>query len=99
MYVDAKAARAWLIVLNSDECVFAVHTLMFFGNRVTTDGVAPAEAKVPSIRNTEMPRTKRQLRRYFGVYQNYVKFAKDYAEWLQPLHPSVASIPNNRLLF
>jgi len=87
------------LVLNREKCILAVRSLMFLGHRVTANGVSPAEAKVESIRNTELPRTKRQLRRYLGMYQFYAKFVKDYAKWLQPLYSLVASTPNNRALF
>ena len=39
---------------------------LYLGHCVTSDDVAPAEAKVQSIRSAELLRTKRQLRRYSG---------------------------------
>ena len=72
---------------------------MFFGRCVISDGVAPAEEKVRSIQSTELPRTKRQLPHFLGMYRFYAKFKKDYAKWLKPLYSLVASTPNNRPFF
>ena len=46
----------------------------------------------------DLPRTKRQLRRYLGMYQFYSQFVQNCAKWLQPLHDLVAQSPNNRPL-
>ena len=86
------------LILNSRKCVIAVHSLLFLGYRVSSTGVAPLEAKVAAIQNVDLPRTKRQLRRYLGMYQFYSQFVKNCAKWLQPLHDLVAQSPNNRPL-
>ena len=77
----------------------AVRSLMFLGHRVTGEGVSLAEAKIQSICNTALLKTKCQLRPYLRMYQFYAKFVKDLCKWLQPLHALVASTPNNRSLF
>ena len=43
-----------------------------------------------------LPRNKRQLRRYFGMYQFYNQIVKNCAKWVQPLHDLVAQSSNNR---
>ena len=86
------------LILNSHKCVIAVHSLLFLAYRVFSTGVAPSEAKVAAIQNVDLPRTKRQLRRYLGMYQFYSQFVKNCAKWLQPLQDSVTQSPNNRPL-
>ena len=43
------------LILNRDKCVLAERSLMFLGHCVTSDGAAPAEAQLRSIRRTELP--------------------------------------------
>ena len=86
------------LILNSHKCVIAAHSLLFPGYCVSSTGVAPSEAKVAAIQNVDLFRTKRQLRRYLGMYQFYSQFVKNCAKWLQPLHHLVAQSPNNRPL-
>ena len=77
---------------------FAVHSLSFLGYQVFPKGLAPLPSKVSAIKNYQLPRTKRQLKAYLGMYYFYVRFVKDYAELLQPLHDFATQCPPRRPL-
>ena len=74
--------RDYGLIFNSRKCVIDVHSLLFLGYRVASTGVAPSEAKVAAIQNVDLPRTKRQLRRYLESYHFYSQFVKNCVKWL-----------------
>ena len=78
------------LVVKESKCIMAVNKLSFLGYQVSSAGLAPLPDKVAAIRNFTLPRTKRQLKRYLGMYQFYSRFVKNHSRWLQPLH-SLAS--------
>ena len=78
------------LVVKESKCIMAVNKLSFLGYQVSSAGLAPLPDKVEAIRNFTLPRTKRQLKRYLGMYQFYSRFVKNHSRWLQPLH-SLAS--------
>ena len=84
------------LVINERKCAFAVNSISFLGHIVTAEGIAPAEAKVKSIRDFELPTSKRKLRRYLGMYQFYSKFVDQSVRWLQPLYGLISQTPANR---
>ena len=86
--------------LNSEKCVLAVRSSMFLSNCVTSNSVDPAEAKIRSIRSTELPRTKGQLRRYLGMYQFYKKLCEMAATFLLfgSFHSKQSAIVLERIL-
>ena len=71
-----------LRVLNSEKCALAVRSLMFLGHRVTGESVSSTETKVQFIHDIALPKTKRQLCRYLGMYHFYAKFVKYYCKCL-----------------
>ena len=74
------------LVVNQDKCVFGVNSLSFLGFKVSEQGFSPLPTKVLAINDFPLPRTKRQLKSYLGMYQYYSKFVPNYAKFLQPLH-------------
>ena len=86
------------LTLNRSKCVFAASSLNFLGHQVSEDGFAPLPNKVEAIKEFELPRTPKQLRRFLGMYQYYAKFVKAYAEFLQPLYNFITKSPSNRPL-
>ena len=88
------------LVVNQDKCVFGVNSLSFLGFKVSEQGFSPLPAKVSAINDFPLPRTKRQLKSYLGMYQYYSKFIPNYAKFLQPLHLfSTSAPPNLKSLF
>ena len=81
------------LVVKESKCFFAVHSLLFLGYQVSPEGLAPLPAKVSAIKHYQLPRKKCQLKAYLGMYQFYARFAKGYAELLQPLHDFAAQCP------
>ena len=86
------------LTLNRSKCVFAASSLNFLGHQVSEDGFAPLPNKVEAIKEVELPRTPKQLRRFLGMYQYYAKFVKAYAKFLQPLYNFITKSPSNRPL-
>ena len=86
------------MVVKESKCFFAVHSLSFLGYQVSPEGLAPLPSKVSAIKNYQLPRTKRQLKAYLGMYQFYARFVKGYAELLQPLHDFATQCPSRRPL-
>ena len=84
------------LVVKESKCFFAVHSLSFLGYQVSSEGLAPLPSKVSAIKNYQLPRTKRQLKAYLGMYQFYARFVKGYAELLQPLHDFATQCPPRR---
>ena len=79
------------LVVKASKCIVAVQSLTFLGYNVASDGFSPLPAKVEAIRAFQLPRTKKQLRTYLGMYQFYARFVRGCSQWLQPLYNLVAS--------
>ena len=86
------------LVVKESKCFFAVHSLSFLGYQVSPEGLAPLRSKVSAIKDYQLPRTKRQLKAYLGMYKFYPRFVKSYAELLQPLHDFATQCPPRRPL-
>ncbi|KAH9393209.1 hypothetical protein TYRP_022072 [Tyrophagus putrescentiae] len=56
------------LVINPDKCHFGVPELRFLGYLVTKEGLRLLPAKVEAIRSFPQPTTKKQLRRFLGMF-------------------------------
>ena len=66
------------LTLNRSKCVFAASSLNFLGHQVSEECFAPLPSKVEAIKEFELPRTPKQLRRFLGMYPYYAKFVMAY---------------------
>ena len=84
------------LVVRAPKCIIAAQSLSFLGYQVSSKGLAPLPIKVAAVRDFKLPRTKKQLKTYLGMYQFYARFVKNYAQLLQPLHTLAACTPPRR---
>ena len=84
------------LVVKAPKCIVAVQSLSFLGYHVSSGGIAPLPTKVAAIRDFKLPRTKRQLKTYLGMYQFYARFVPNSAQWTQPLHDLASDTSSTR---
>ena len=58
----------------------------FLGHVVGVGKVAPADCKVMAIRNTPLPKTKKQIRQFLGLAGYYSRFIPHYMDKARLLH-------------
>ena len=57
--------------VNANKSTFGTTELEYLGFWITREGIAPLKSKVETILNIELPRTKKQLRRFNGLVNYY----------------------------
>ena len=55
------------VTLNKTKCLFAVQSLLFMGEIISSHGIAPDPAKVTAINNLEPLTNKTELLRFLGM--------------------------------
>lgn len=66
--------------------MFGREEVEFLGYSITGEGTRPLPARVQVIRDYQMPKTARDLRRYLGMLNFYRRFLPGAAETLAPLN-------------
>ena len=62
------------LTLNSKKCAFRTTSLVFYGHRLTSDGVQPSEEKVATVRNALPPMNASEVRSFMGLVQYCSRF-------------------------
>ena len=74
------------ILINSNKCLFAAHSLNFLGHHIDCHVISPVPEKVKAINDFPQPQTQRQLCQFIGLVNFYNRFLPHCAELMQPLH-------------
>ena len=63
-------------VIKASKCIVAAQSLSSLDYHVSSDGISPLPNKIADILEFKLPRTKKQLMTYLGMYQFYARFVK-----------------------
>lgn len=68
------------------KCQFGVHSVLFLGHRIDSEGVHPLPDKVNTIKKAPTPQNVRQLKSYLGLLSYYSKYLPNLSSVLAPLY-------------
>ena len=57
--------------INAKKSFFGVNKLDYLGYTISNEGIAPIPAKVEALKAIQVPKTRRQLRRFIGMINYY----------------------------
>ena len=55
------------LTLNREKCVFSLSELVFFGFKISADGIASDDKRVDAVRNARTPQNAAKLRGFLGI--------------------------------
>jgi hypothetical protein len=73
------------LVINFENCTFAVPEVDFLGHGVSASGFAPLPSRVATFQKYPRPATVKQLLAFLGVFNFYRRFVPAAAKILRPL--------------
>ena len=71
--------------INAKKSFFGVKKLDYLGYNISTEGIAPIPTKVEAIAALNVPKTRKQLRRFIGMVNYYRDMWKQRSTLLAPL--------------
>ncbi|GFO50193.1 Pol polyprotein [Plakobranchus ocellatus] len=78
------------------KCSLGFQQVEFLGHQIGNGKLAPTASEVEAIRNAEPPRTKKQLRSFFGLAGFYRRYVPNFSAVVSPLTDATrAGMPNN----
>ena len=83
--VLAKLQEAGLR-LRLDKCSFKVAQVSYLGYVIDASGIHPAKDKVRAIVEAPVPKDKKQLQSYLGIFNFYRRFVSNCSTILEPLN-------------
>ena len=73
------------LTLNREKCVFSVPELVFFGFKISADGIAPEDKKIDAVRNERPPQNAAEVRSFLGLVNYCARFIPYFATIAEPL--------------
>ena len=83
--VTLKRCAEKNIILNGDKQETGLDEIIFYGHRITKDGLKIDEAKVQAIRDMPAPTDGEGVKRLCGMAQYMAKFLPNLALTLEPI--------------
>ena len=83
--VFARFAK-FKLKLKPKKCELFQREVIFFGHRVSGEGVAPTPAKIQEVQGWATPADRKQLESFLGLANYYREYVKGFAEVAAPLH-------------
>lgn len=73
------------MMLNKSKCEFNKHSIEFFGQTFSSDGVSPSPAKGETLKHTEVSKSKKEVCSLLGLATYYVPFIPSLTTISEPL--------------
>lgn len=73
------------VTLNILKCEFCKAEVVFFGLRISKDGVSPTEDRCEALKNAKAPSNAKELHSFLGLAQYSSRFIPDFATIAAPL--------------
>ena len=73
------------LTLNREKCIFSVPELVFFGFKISANGISPDDKKVEAVRNARPPTTAAEVRSFLGLVNYCARFIPNFATLAEPL--------------
>ena len=80
-----EVLRAERLFAKSSKCELLRNSIEFLGQQISSDGMAPTEAKLKAVRDWSRPQDIRGVRSFLGFANYYRRFVKNFAEKANPL--------------
>ncbi|GFU99835.1 retrovirus-related Pol polyprotein from transposon opus [Trichonephila clavipes] len=74
------------LTLNKDKCKFGCDELTYLWLIINKEGIKTDETEVRVIVEMKPPRNSKDVSKFLGMSQWYVKFIKNYADFCEPLY-------------
>ena len=71
--------------MNREKCVFSVPELVFFGFKISANGIAPDDKKIDAVRNARPPQNAAEVRSFLGLVNYCARFIPNFATLAEPL--------------
>ncbi|GBG68109.1 hypothetical protein CBR_g2660 [Chara braunii] len=71
--------------INGEKCEFGRTRILYLGYEISTEGLKPHDAKVPSISDWPRPQSVTEMRSFLGMTDYYRNFVKNYSIVAAPL--------------
>eukprot|EP00173_Palmaria_palmata_P005169 Plantae.Rhodophyta-Palmaria_palmata.ctg8581.p1 GENE.Plantae.Rhodophyta-Palmaria_palmata.ctg8581~~Plantae.Rhodophyta-Palmaria_palmata.ctg8581.p1 ORF type:complete len:410 (+),score=63.84 Plantae.Rhodophyta-Palmaria_palmata.ctg8581:642-1871(+) len=72
--------------LKLSKCRFAQRDVVHLGHLIKAGRLKMLSARVDALRLIELPRTKKEMRSFLGLFSLYLRFFKQFAKMAKPLH-------------
>ena len=72
------------LTLNREKCIFSVPELVFFGFKISANGISPDDKKVEAVRNARPPTTAAEVRSFLGLVNYCARFIPNFATLAEP---------------
>lgn len=73
------------VTLNGMKCEIAKTEVIFFGLKISKDGISPTEDRVAALREAKPPRNPKELHSFLSMAQYSTRFIRDFATITEPL--------------
>ena len=73
------------ITLRPEKCLFGSNQVDYLGYHMDESGIQPQKQLVEAIRDFEVPKTKKEVRRFLGMAGFYRDFIRNFADIAEPL--------------
>lgn len=73
------------LTLNREKCIFSVPEIVFFGFKVSADGIAPDAKRVDAVKNARTPQNAAEVRSFLGLVNYCARFIPNFATLAEPL--------------
>jgi len=73
------------LTLNREKCLFSVPELVFFGFKISADGIKPDDKKVDAVKNARPPQNAAEVRSFLGLVNYCARFIPNFATLAEPL--------------
>ena len=72
--------------LKPSKCTFGASSTKYLGHILSKDGIRPNPSKTKVIEEFPTPKTNKQVRRFLGICNYYLRFIKDFGSIQSPLN-------------
>ncbi|KXJ04446.1 Transposon Tf2-11 polyprotein [Exaiptasia diaphana] len=73
------------LTLNGEKCLFSVPELVFFGFKISADGIKPDDKKVDAVKNARPPQNAAEVRSFLGLVSYCSRFIPNFVSLAEPL--------------
>lgn len=73
------------VTLNGEKCELFKTEVIFFGLKISKDGISPTEDRVAALREAKPPNNPKELHSFLSMAQYSTRFIRDFATMTEPL--------------